>query len=328
MPLPPLHGLRVEDLINQARIDAHMSGYELLQKLNDNQLQVATAESLTAGLMFSTLVDIPISGWNKYGCFGVYDTDAKRVFLGVDVEDVYTHRCAKQMAVGILRNSNATFAIAVTGNAMPYQGIGENIIKGASQVGEVFIGIACYIDSGSKILVSTSVINACQDANICKTWLSSIKSENAIEKTCKQTGICTDDFKTLSDGLNYLEITSLLATYIRNKTTAVAFKQATEFIDAHKEKICKPTFVKNLVLNDVARQDQRNNVHLIHRQDSIQCTNENLCNEKLREGDDGKRLYSISGGKNPRTRVKSNKSQKNSTVNKNVPKQKTTKAKK
>ena len=54
-------------------------------------------------------------GWCKYGCFGVYDTDAKRVFNSVKVDDVYTHTCAKEMAVGLLKNSNATLAISVTG---------------------------------------------------------------------------------------------------------------------------------------------------------------------------------------------------------------------
>jgi nicotinamide mononucleotide (NMN) deamidase PncC len=59
-------------------------------------------------------------GDHKYGAFSVYNTDAKRVFLGLRVENVYTRRCAKEMAEGILKNSNATIGIAVTGNAMPY----------------------------------------------------------------------------------------------------------------------------------------------------------------------------------------------------------------
>ena len=83
----------------------------------------------------STIVDIPWCGWAKYGYTGVYDTDAKRVFNGVGVDDVYTQRCAKEMAVGLLKNSNATIALAVTGNAMPDP---DKVQK----LGEVFIGVA------------------------------------------------------------------------------------------------------------------------------------------------------------------------------------------
>ena len=72
-----------------------------------HDLSLATAESLTGGLIFSTLVDMPLGGSTKYGCFSVYDTDAKRIFLGVTAPDVYTHRCATEMAVGVLKNSNA-----------------------------------------------------------------------------------------------------------------------------------------------------------------------------------------------------------------------------
>ena len=46
----------------------------------DKFLQIATSESLTAGSIMSILVDIPWGGFLKYGCFGVYDTDAKTRF--------------------------------------------------------------------------------------------------------------------------------------------------------------------------------------------------------------------------------------------------------
>ena len=46
-------------------IKSNENAYQLLLLLREHDLQVATAESLTAGLMFSTLVDIPFSGWNK-----------------------------------------------------------------------------------------------------------------------------------------------------------------------------------------------------------------------------------------------------------------------
>ena len=64
-------------------------------------IQIATSESLTGGLIMSTLVDIPFGGQHKYGSTVVYDTNAKRVLNNVTVEDVYTHRCAMEMAIGL-----------------------------------------------------------------------------------------------------------------------------------------------------------------------------------------------------------------------------------
>ena len=100
--------LRFEDKVELAKATSHEFAAALLHKLVERNLKVATAESLTGGCIFSTLVDVPFAGGCKYGSFGVYDTDAKRVFLGVTEPDVYTLRCASQMAVGILKNSNAT----------------------------------------------------------------------------------------------------------------------------------------------------------------------------------------------------------------------------
>jgi len=177
---PPAH----EELDN-VKTMAHKAGYNLLVELNsratkDKWLQVCTSESLTAGLMMATLVDIPWAGYLKYGCFSVYDTDAKRVFNRVQVDDVYTHRCAKEMAIGILKNSNATLAISVTGNAMPLQ-------EHADMVGEVFIGIAGYRITeagGTEIIYSTKSINACEETtdvrfrDSCDKWYSTIVKDH------------------------------------------------------------------------------------------------------------------------------------------------------
>ena len=166
---------------------ATMKGYELLQLINsqaiwadkksnpddfDRYLQIATSESLTCGLIMSTLVDIPWGGFMKYGGFGVYDTDAKRVFNRVSVDDVYTHKCASEMAIGVLKNSNATLAISVTGNSMPLN-------EYANKLGEVFIGIAGYNDK-DEIMFVTKSINMCIENDFdefkshCETWYNTI----------------------------------------------------------------------------------------------------------------------------------------------------------
>jgi len=195
--------------------------YELLTYLNGTDLQVATSESLTAGLIMSTLVQIPWAGWHKYGCFGVYDTDAKRVFNSVKVDDVYTHTCAKEMAIGILKNSNATLSIAVTGNAMPYY---DNL----SKLGEVFIGLAGYRknDKNDKyeIVYSTKSINSCFDSeeflNKCQEWLKL----NFVE------GVYAPRQKTAT-----------ISLLIRSFTTYQALKECQEFIKSNE--LVSPTFI-------------------------------------------------------------------------------------
>ena len=173
-----------KDLITISKIKykAYSAAYELLLEMfnrkiktvdGDKFLQIATSESLTAGSIMSILVDIPWGGFLKYGCFGVYDTDAKRVFNGVKTQDVYTHKCAGEMAVGVLKNSNATIGLSVTGNAMPFN-------NNADMLGEIFIGIACY--HKDKIIYTTKSVNSCLDTSIidfkkkCKLWYTTAKN--------------------------------------------------------------------------------------------------------------------------------------------------------
>ena len=254
---PTFGELRFEDVLAQSRIDAHKNGYNLLKLLNDisdfktNQVfAVATAESATAGLVFSTLVDIPFGGSFKYGCFGVYDTDAKRVMLGVEVEDVYTLKCAKEMAEGILRNSNASIGISISGNVMPLQDSQESV----ERVGEVFIGVAFYI--GEKSIKSfTNVYNFCEEdpvdnsvSSICKLWYTNTMSERLLSKelTAKQKEKFVKKYKgigSLLDGYNPFEITSLMASYLRNMITRQAFADCIRYIEANRTTIIVPQFV-------------------------------------------------------------------------------------
>jgi len=211
------------EAIDQLRHLAREKGYELLVLLNEKasnnnwkNLQVATSESLTCGLIMSTLVDIPWGGYLKYGGFGVYDTDAKRVFNRVTIDDVYTHKCAGEMAVGVLKNSNATIAIAVTGNAMP---LNEHV----KMLGEVFIGIAGYNDN-NEIIYITKVINACKDSinetmkETCKTWYDTINWSDKKEYNNRIT-------------------TSGVSQEIRYYTAYEAYKLCIEFIEKFDPKV-------------------------------------------------------------------------------------------
>ena len=205
-------------VIDELETMAHKAAYDLLSELNsratnDKWLQICTSESLTAGMIMSTLVDIPWGGYLKYGCFGVYDTDAKRVFNKVSVDDVYTHRCAKEMAVGILKNSNASLAIAVTGNAMP---LNDHV----DMLGEVFIGIAGYA-ADEKNSSKTKIIHITKSINMC---------DNNIE-AFKQT--CSDWYTTIKRNAKYnpRDRTAAVSREIRLYTTYNALKLCLEFVN-------------------------------------------------------------------------------------------------
>jgi nicotinamide-nucleotide amidase len=224
---PDFDLLRSEDILNNIKAESHRSAYKLCEYLNNEaekgfKHKIATAESLTGGLIFSTLVDIPFYGYLKYGCFSVYDTDAKRVMLGVNVEDVYTRRCARQMAEGILRNSNATIGIAVSGNAMA-------INDERNRIGEVFIGVATYRND-KEIVSKTYAINTCNGTayNQCKLWYETIEKQIELKKILVNK-------PWLVSGFNDFILTSFIASYIRAKTTHLAFIYALDFMKEVKK---------------------------------------------------------------------------------------------
>lgn len=240
--MPALDLIHFDDTVRKAEADAKANAYHAIKHLimyspRESPLKLATAESLTGGLIFSTLVDVPIGGVHKYGAFGVYDTEAKRTFLGVDAPDVYTHLCAHQMAVGVLRNSNASVAIAVTGNAMPLQGKSCNMDE-LKQLGEVFIGIAGYMVDGN-IRVSTKVYNFCHSDyggdSFAEAWFDTVVKETKLSEllisrqTDDETGQLAD-FSNLMDGYNQYINTALLSKFIRLQTTIQAFKDLCVFI--------------------------------------------------------------------------------------------------
>jgi PncC family amidohydrolase len=232
--------IRIQDYVNEMKSKTHFAALSLIKSMMIKDLSVATAESLTGGLIFSTLADVPIGGKTKYGCFSVYDTDAKRVFLGVEENDVYTHKCATEMAIGVLKNSNATLAIAVTGNAMPWQGLDSE--REIFNLGEVFIGCAGYNKQGVMVVESqsynfTEKNYKCHD--ICKIWINTVRNEirlhNYLEKRRRQgdAEVPNDnefDFRRLHDGFNDFVLTSQISEFIRACTCYSAIIQAMKFI--------------------------------------------------------------------------------------------------
>jgi PncC family amidohydrolase len=99
----------------------------LFQYFADNKLKLVTAESCTAGMIASTLADIPGCGSWLDCAFVTYSADAKISCLGVkketiDTFDLTSEEVAREMAEGALRVSRANVALSTTGLAGPSSG--------------------------------------------------------------------------------------------------------------------------------------------------------------------------------------------------------------
>ena len=249
--LPELKDLHLDinlssELIKKIEYKSLEQAYNLLKNhLNKSSFQIATSESLTAGLIMSTLVRIPFGGWHKYGCFGVYDTDAKRVFNSVEVDDVYTHTCAKEMAIGILKNSNATLALAVTGNAVPFY-------KDIKKLGEVFIGIAGYVKNKKtnkvEIIYTTKSINSCLEEGG--------NTNKKISDKCNEWILSQDNGKQFAP----VYATTEISATIRNFTVYQALKECNAFLEKNKKSLIVPDFI-----NERKKQNQINTINCYHK---------------------------------------------------------------
>lgn len=102
---------------------------------------VATAESLTGGLISATLVNVPGASSVVRGGFVTYQTDTKTVLLDVPAEvieahDVVSAEVAMGMAAGARAKLGVDIAVSATGLAGPDGGTEDK------PVGTVYLGIA------------------------------------------------------------------------------------------------------------------------------------------------------------------------------------------
>lgn len=149
-----------------------------------------------------------------YGGSIVYDTDAKRLWLGVNTPGVYSRQTARQMAEGGLRNSRAMVAIAVTGNAMV-------LPDHLDDEGIVDIGISIRGSVGFKTV--TRRFAFCQDkefTKLCELW-KSYQQPNVDGKA---------EYATM-------HITQVIAKAIRLVTTVKAIEMATAHIEKFSSEI-------------------------------------------------------------------------------------------
>lgn len=101
---------------------------------------LATAESLTAGLVTATLASVPGASDVLRGGLVAYATDVKTSVLGVDPDLVATYgvvsgECASAMARRALDLFDATWAVSATGVAGPNGQDGK-------PAGTVYVGVA------------------------------------------------------------------------------------------------------------------------------------------------------------------------------------------
>lgn len=96
----------------------------LIDALRQRGETVATAESLTAGLVTAALTEVPGASAVVRGGLVVYATDLKHRLAGVDADLLAEHGAvhpdvAAQLAVGASRRCGADWGIGLTGVAGP-----------------------------------------------------------------------------------------------------------------------------------------------------------------------------------------------------------------
>jgi nicotinamide-nucleotide amidase len=101
---------------------------------------IATAESLTAGLLAATLADVPGASATLQGGVVAYQNHVKERLLGVDPGRLASHGAvdpdvAVQMAEGARRATGADIGVSTTGVAGPEPHQGR-------PVGMVYVGVA------------------------------------------------------------------------------------------------------------------------------------------------------------------------------------------
>lgn len=115
-------------------------GPDLVAALTARGLTVATAESLTGGLVCAELVSVPGASAVVRGGVVAYAADAKTRVLGVDAglvdeRGTIDEQVAAEMAAGARRTLGADVGLATTGNAGPDASEGQ-------PVGRVWIAVA------------------------------------------------------------------------------------------------------------------------------------------------------------------------------------------
>lgn len=133
---------------------------ELVNKLIEKNLVIATAESCTGGLLAKKITDV--SGSSKVFEMGLvsYANRIKNEFLEVPNEVLNTvgavsEETARQMAIGITKLAKSDIGVGITGIAGPTGGTPEK------PVGLVYYSI--YIKKEEKLIVNKLLLKGNRD---------------------------------------------------------------------------------------------------------------------------------------------------------------------
>ena len=96
----------------------------VVRTLSQRTLSLATAESLTGGLIGATITDVPGASKVYLGGIVAYASNMKHVLLDVPDEEIVSHtvvseEVALSMAIGLQNITHADYVVAVTGVAGP-----------------------------------------------------------------------------------------------------------------------------------------------------------------------------------------------------------------
>lgn len=121
-------------------LTAEAPAADLVRALIDAGQTVATAESLTAGLLAATIAGVPGASAVLRGGLIVYATDLKESLAGVSADTLSTDgpvaaSTAEQLAVGARIRCESDWGIGLTGVAGPDSQDGR-------EVGTVFLGLS------------------------------------------------------------------------------------------------------------------------------------------------------------------------------------------
>lgn len=123
---------------------------DVVKQLTQRRLTVATAESLTAGMLSSVIAAVPGASAVLQGGIVAYNNTVKHRLLGVSADTLAARGAvdsdtAKQMATGVRDRLDADIGIATTGVAGPEPSEGK-------AVGIVFIALSTVDDTVAKLL--------------------------------------------------------------------------------------------------------------------------------------------------------------------------------
>jgi nicotinamide-nucleotide amidase len=140
------------------------SAQHCLAELRARGQTLATAESLTCGLIAATLADVPGASAVLRGGLAAYATDVKTSVLGVDADLVDTYgvisrQCAEAMAARATTLFSSDWAVASTGVAGPDPQEGH-------AAGTVFVAVVGQGVDRSAALALTGERNAVRAATV------------------------------------------------------------------------------------------------------------------------------------------------------------------